>query len=133
MNIEPLLGVVGMASMTVRPGDTSVAQGFSDLPVLASLAVMTVIESACSAAMGELFEAGETTTTTDFSLKITHAVSVGEEVRANVRCIEVLEDLITFEAEVTHLSRTIATAQVQRRLVDRVSYMARVAAERISG
>ena len=48
MQIDELLGSVGMASLTVRPLDTGVAQGINDLPVLAANSALNVIESACS-------------------------------------------------------------------------------------
>jgi predicted thioesterase len=132
MDFEAALGCVGMASISVRPGDTSVALGINDLSVVASMTILNVIESACSAAIIDLLELGETTQTAEFTLELLTTVTVGEELRANARCIEVNDTLFTFEAEVTHLNRTIATAEVQRRLVDRVSYMARIAAERIN-
>lgn len=132
MDFEAALGCVGMASISVRPGDTSVALGINDLSVVASMTILNVIESACSAAIIDLLELGETTQTVEFTLELLTTVTVGEELRANARCIEINDTLFTFEAEVTHLNRTIATAEVQRRLVDRVSYMARIAAERIN-
>ena len=132
MDYEALLGCVGMASISVRPGDTSVALGINDLSVVASMALVNVIESACSAAVIDLLDIGETTQTASIALEILTTVTVGEELRATARCIEIDDTLFTFEAEVTHLNRTIATAEVQRRLVDRVSYMARIAAERIN-
>ena len=132
MDYEALLGCVGMASISVRPGDTSVALGINDLSVVASMAIVNVIESACSAAVIDLLDIGETTQTASIALEILTTVTVGEELRATARCIEIDDTLFTFEAEVTHLNRTLATAEVQRRLVDRVSYMARIAAERIN-
>jgi fluoroacetyl-CoA thioesterase len=132
MDIDATLGCVGMASMSVRPGDTSVAMGLNDLSVVSSTAILNVIESACSAAIIDFLELGETTQTVTFSLEIATTVTVGEELRGHARCIDIQEDIFTFEAEVTHMNKTIATAQVQRRLVDRVSYMARIAAERIT-
>jgi fluoroacetyl-CoA thioesterase len=132
MDFEAALGCVGMAAISVRPGDTSVALGINDLSVVASMTILNVIESACSAAIIDLLELGETTQTVEFTLELLTTVTVGEELRATARCIEINDTLFTFEAEVTHLNRTIATAEVQRRLVDRVSYMARIAAERIN-
>ncbi len=132
MDYEALLGCVGMASISERPGDTYVALGINDLSVVASMAIVNVIESACSAAVIDLLDIGETTQTASIALEILTTVTVGEELRATARCIEIDDTLFTFEAEVTHLNRTIATAEVQRRLVDRVSYMARIAAERIN-
>ena len=131
MSTEELLGAVGMSTMVVRAADTSVASGFNDLPVLASSAAQSLVESACSAALAEYFAPGETTFTQAISLEMSTSVPIGEEVRAHVRVIDVADSLLTFEAEITHINRTIAVAQVQRRLVDRISFMARVAAERI--
>ena len=132
MDIEAALGCVGMASMSVRPGDTSVAMGINDLSVVSSTTILNVIESACSAAIIDFLELGETTQTSTFTLDIATTVTVGEELRGHARCIDIQGDIFTFEAEVTHMNKTIATAEVQRRLVDRVSYMARIAAERIT-
>jgi predicted thioesterase len=131
MNTEELLGAVGMSTMIVRAADTSVAAGSNELSVLSSTSAASLIESACSAALAEHFAPGETSFTSALQLEMATSASVGEEVRAHVRLIEVSENLITFEAAVTHLNRTIATAQVQRRLIDRISFMARIAAEKI--
>jgi hypothetical protein len=34
--VEEVLGTVGFATMTVRPGDTALAMGLSELPVVAT-------------------------------------------------------------------------------------------------
>jgi len=131
MNSEELLGIVGMSTMIVRAADTSVAAGTNDLPVLSSSSAQALLESACSAALAEHFAPGETSFTVSITLEMVTSISVGEEARAHVRVIEVQDDLLIFEAAITHLNRTIATAHVQRRLIDRLSFMARIAAERI--
>jgi fluoroacetyl-CoA thioesterase len=131
MNSEELLGIVGMSTMIVRAADTSVAAGTNDLPVLSSSSAQALVESACSAALAEHFAPGETSFTVSITLEMVTSISVGEEARAHVRVIEVQDNLLIFEAAITHLNRTIATAHVQRRLVDRLSFMARIAAERI--
>jgi predicted thioesterase len=131
MNSEELLGIVGMSTMIVRAADTSVASGTNDLPVLSSSSAQALVESACSAALAEYFAPGETSFTVAIALEMATSISVGEEARAHVRVIEVQDNLLIFEAAITHLNRTIATAHVQRRLIDRLSFMARIAAERI--
>ena len=131
MNSEELLGIVGMSTMIVRAADTSVASGVNDLPVLSTSAAQALVESACSAALAEHFAPGETSFTLSIQLEMATSISIGEEARAHVRLIEVNENIVTFEAAITHLNRTIATAHVQRRLIDRLSFMARIAAERI--
>ena len=130
MSTEELLGAVGMSTMVVRAADTSVALGLNDLPILASSAAQSLVESACSAALAEYFAPGETFTQA-ITLEMSTSVPIGEEVRAHARVIEAEDGLVIFEAEVTHVNRTIAVAHVQRRLVDRISFMARVAAEKI--
>jgi predicted thioesterase len=131
MQSDQLIGSVGMASLTVRPLDTGVAQGLNDLPVLAANSALNVIESACSAAIAEHFGTGETSFTIGAAIQMRGAVSIGSEVRAMVKAVEFAENILTFECEVHQQKRIIAVAQVQRRLVDRVSFMARSAAENL--
>jgi fluoroacetyl-CoA thioesterase len=118
-----------MACLTVRPLDTGVAQGLNDLPVLAANSALNVIESACSAAIAEHFGTGETSI--GAAIQMRGAVSIGSEVRALVKATELTENILTFECEVHQDQRLIAVAQVQRRLVDRVSFMARSAAQNL--
>jgi predicted thioesterase len=131
MQAEQLLGSVGMASLTVRPLDTGVAQGLNDLPVLAANSALNVIEAACSAAIAEFFETGETSFTIGAAIQMRGAVAIGGEIRALVKATECEDNTLTFECEVHQDQRIIAVAQVQRRLVDRVSFMARSAAENL--
>jgi len=131
MQLEGLLGSVGMASLTVRPLDTGVAQGFNDLPVLAANSALNVIENACSAAIAEFFSAGETSFTVGAAIQMRETVTIGHEVRALVSAAELSEDVLTFNCEIHQEQRIIAVAQVQRRLVERVSFMARSAAENL--
>lgn len=128
---HPLLGIVGMSTLIVRAGDTSVAAGVNDLAVMSGSCALSLIESACSAALAEHCAPGETSFTQSISISMSTSVPIGEEVRAHVRVINVNESMLTFEAVITHINRTIATAEVQRRLIDRLSFMARIAAERI--
>ena len=129
MNQEQLLGSVGMAALTVRPLDTGVVQGLNDLPVLAANSALNVIESACSAAIAEYFVTGETSFTVGAAIQMRGAVAIGAEIRALVKATELSESVLTFECEIHQEQRLIAVAQVQRRLVDRISFMARSAAE----
>ncbi len=43
---EEVIGAVGLSTMIVRPGDTCVAMGISDLPILATSHIMHSMESA---------------------------------------------------------------------------------------
>ncbi|MFM8672673.1 MAG: thioesterase family protein [Candidatus Nanopelagicus sp.] len=131
MKAEQVIGAIGMASMSIRPGDTSVAQGVNDLPVISSSQVLGLIESACSTAIIEFLDFGETTVTAISSVDIKGAAGVGSEIHATARCLGLHEDVLQFEVEVHQSSRLIATGLITRRFVERVSFMARVAAETI--
>jgi predicted thioesterase len=129
MKAEQVIGAVGMSTMTIRPGDTSVAQGINDLPVVASNNILNLMESACTTSIIEFLDFGETTITENFRLELIGAVGVGSEIRATVRCASFENNILTFEAEVHQHARLIATGQISRKFVERVSFMARAAAE----
>jgi fluoroacetyl-CoA thioesterase len=132
MNSDAFLGAVGMASLTVRPADTSVAQALNDLPILATPTLLNIFEGACTAALAEHLEAGETSVTSHFEISPLGSVGVGIEIRAHARCIEIENSICKFEIEVHQGEKLIATGIIDRKIVDRVSFAARIAAESIS-
>mgnify|MGYP002654205385 FL=1 len=129
MKAEQVIGAVGMSTMTIRPGDTSVAQGINDLPVVASNNILNLMESACTTSIIEFLDFGETTITENFKLNLIGAVGVGSEIRATVRCASFENNILIFETEVHQHARLIASGQITRKFVERVSFMARAAAE----
>ena len=129
MKPEQVIGVIGMSTMTIRPGDTSVAQGVNDLPVVGSNQLLSLMESACSTAIIEFLDFGETTVTTSSQVDISGAAGVGIEIHATARCLGFDENILKFEVEVHQVARLIATGLITRKFVERVSFMARVAAE----
>ena len=131
MKAEQVIGAIGMASMSIRPGDTSVAQGVNDLPVIGSNQILGLVESACSTAIIEFLDFGETTVTSSSELDIKGAAGVGSEIHATARCLGLVDNVLKFEVEVHQNSRLVATGLITRRFVERVSFMARVAAETI--
>ena len=129
MNSEDVLGAVGLASMTTRPGDTCVAMGISDLPILAPSHLLSVMESASVAALTDLLEPGETTYIEDFEVKVLNSVGIGVEIRATARCSEVEGNALTFLAEVYEGESLVARATIKRTAVERVTFLARTAAQ----
>jgi predicted thioesterase len=132
MNLESVRGAIGMASMTVRPADTSVAQALNDLPILATPTLLSIFEGACTAALAEHLGTGETSVTTDFAITVHASVGVGGEIRAHATCIDVEGQVCKFNIEVHHANKLIASGNVDRKMVDRVSFAARIAAESMS-
>lgn len=118
-----------MASLTIRPGDTFVASGINDLPIISTSSLINLMESACTSVLIEFFEPGETTSTSEVGFTYLGGIGVGNEIRAHATCIKIVGALISFKAEVHHETRIIAGATIERKLVDRVTFMARTAAE----
>ena len=132
MNSETVLGAIGMASLTVRPADTSVAQALNDLPILATPTLINIFEGACTAALAEHLDSGETTITSSLEITSHSSVGVGIEIRANATCIEIEGSIYKFNIEVHQGSKLIASGIIDRKVVDRVSFAARIAAESIT-
>ena len=59
------------------------------------------------------------------------SVGVSTELQAYATCIEISDLTFTFEIEVHRANQLVATGLVKRKLVDRVTYAARIAAEAI--
>jgi len=121
MKAEQVIGAVGMSSMAIRPGDTSVAQGVNDLPVVGSNQILSLMESACSAAIIEFLDFGETSVTFNTQLDVLGAAGVGSEIHATARCLGLIENILKFEVEVHQSARLIASGIISRKFVERVS------------
>ena len=126
---EEVIGAVGLSTRVVRPGDTCVAMGISDLPILASSHIMHSMESASVAALIEYLEPGETTVVEKFELTMIDSVGIGAEVRCTARCIEVDGRELHFLCDLYDGERHIAQGVIKRKAVERVSYLARTAAQ----
>ena len=115
---DEVLGAVGFSVLAVRPGDTCVTMGVSDLPVVAPSIYLSLMESACVAALSEYLDAGETTFLTHSSLEIVGSATSGVEIRANARVINIEGRELTFECEVYDGERHLAQAEITRATVE---------------
>ena len=126
---EEVLGAVGFSVMTIRPGDTCVTMGVSDLPVATASHYLTLMENACVASLSEYLDAGETTFLTHSALDIVGSATAGVEIRANARVINIEGRELTFECDVYDGERHLAQAEIRRATVERLSFLARTAAQ----
>jgi predicted thioesterase len=126
---EEVIGAVGLSTMIVRPGDTCVAMGISDLPILASSHIMHSMESASVAALTEYLEPGETTLVEKFEITIFDSVGIGVEIRCTARCVDIDGRELHFLCDLYDGERHIAQGMIKRKAVERVSYLARTAAQ----
>ena len=126
---EDVIGAVGFSTMAVRPGDTTVAMGISDLPVVATSHLLNLMESACCAALAEFLDSGETSYLLHSDITLSGSATVGDELRANARCVDIDGREVCFECEVFEGERLIASAELKRATVERISFLARTAAQ----
>lgn len=125
---EEVLGAVGITEMVVRPGDTSVAIGIGDLPIIAPSLLINLMEHAAILSLDLFLEPGETTIPISVEFISLSPASIGAALRATSRVIEVEGRELTFECEVYEGERQIAAALIKKSAVERVSFLARTAA-----
>ncbi len=138
---EEVLGAVGFSVMTVRPGDTALAMGLSDLPIVATSHLLHAMESATIAALSEYLDNGETTFLLGTSIELLGSAPVGVELRANARCTNIEgrtmssnalgqgQSVLSFACEIYEGERLVAQGEIKRATVERVTFLARTAAE----
>ncbi len=126
---EEVLGAVGFSVMTVRPGDTALAMGLSDLPIVATSHLLHAMESATIAALSEYLDNGETTFLLGTSIELLGSAPVGVELRANARCTNIDGRELSFACEIYEGDRLVAQGEIKRATVERVTFLARTAAE----
>jgi len=127
--VEQIVGAVGFSVMSVRPGDTSVALGVGDLPIVDQSQLLNLMEHAAVISLDEYLESGETTIAISSELISLSPASIGAELRATSRCIEFENKELTFECEIYEGERQVAAAMIKRATVERVSFLARTAAQ----
>lgn len=126
---EEIIGAVGLSVMTVRPGDTAVAMGVGDLPIIAQSHLINLMEHAAVISLDEYLETGETTIAISVELISLSPASIGAELRATSRCLEVENKELTFECEIYEDDRQVAAAMMKRATVERLTFLARTAAQ----
>ena len=129
LTVEEVIGAVGFSVMTVRPGDTSVAMGVGDLPIVDQSQLLNLMEHAAVISLDEYLDPGETTISISTELISLSPASIGAELRATSRCIEIENKELTFECEIYEGERQVAAAMIKRATVERVSFLARTAAQ----
>lgn len=128
MQPESVVGAVGMSQMVVRPGDTALAHGSGDMPILSTSFLITLMESACNSAIAEYLENGESTYLSDIEMEVHESVGIGSEIQGAATCVSFEEGVLTFVCEIHDGPRLVAASSMRRNLVERVTFLARTAA-----
>ena len=128
MQHEQAIGAVGISQMVVRPGDTALAHGSGDMPILSSSFLITMMESACNSAIAEFLDNAESTVLQRLELEVRESVGIGPEIQGTATCVRSDGNQLTFTCEVYDGSRLLAVATMERLVIERVSFLARTAA-----
>lgn len=128
---DEMLGAVGFSTMIGRPGDTCVAMGIGELPIIAPAHLLSLMESATIAAMVEFLEPSETTYLMTSGMEVIDSAAMGVELRASARLDEIDGKELVFICDVYEGDRYIARGRIKRKAVERVSFLARTAAREL--
>ena len=128
MQAESVVGAVGISQMVVRPGDTALAHGSGDMPILSSSFLITLMESACNSAIAEFLDNGESTFLSDIEMEVHESVGIGSEIQGAATCVSFEDGVLTFVCEIHDGPRLVAASSMRRSLVERVTFLARTAA-----
>lgn len=129
---ENLLGAVGIANMMTRPGDTAAAVGDGDLAVVSTSFLVRLMDGASHTAISEYLAMNETSITTQCEFRIENVIGIGMDLNATatVVALDVNEgqELLVFDCDIYHGTMRVAHGMVQREIVERMRYAAKVAA-----
>ena len=128
MQTDSIIGAVGISQMVVRPGDTALAHGSGDMPVLSTSFLITLMESACNSAIAEYLDNAETAVTNSMQIRISESVGISSEVQGSATCVGFEDGELLFECEIHDGTRVVAAALLRRSVVERVAHLARTAA-----
>ena len=128
---ESVIGAVGISQMVVRPGDTSLAHGSGDMAILSASFFVTLMESACNSSLADLIENGDTTVLTNLQFEVLHPVGIGTELQGAATCTSFSDGNLIFICEIHDGQRMVATGTMNRKLVDRVTFLAKSAARAV--
>lgn len=129
---ENLLGAVGIANMTTRPGDTAAAMGDGDLAVVSTSFLLRLMDGASHTAISEYLAMHETSITTQNEFRIENVVGIGIDLNATATVVALDDkdgkESVIFDCEIHHGTLRVAHGMIQREIVERVRYSAKVAA-----
>jgi len=125
MELEPGLGA--RVALTVTDSDTAQTLGSGDVPVLGTPRVLALVEAATVRATARHLPPGTTTVGTRVQLEHLLATPVGGTVTAEARLSTVDGRRLVFEFTVHDGDRLAARGTVERTLVDREKFLAKVA------
>ena len=117
------VGAVARVELTVTDADTAQAVGSGDVPVLATPAVLALVEAAALAAVEGRLDAGATTVGTWVELEHLAPTPEGGAVTARATLVAVDDRTLEFEVEVADAAGVVARGRHRRVVVDRARFL----------
>jgi predicted thioesterase len=122
----PTAGLTAIVELTVGAADTAVALRSGDVAVLATPRLVALVEEATVAAVAPALDAQLTTVGTRVELDHHAPTPVGSTVIATARLVAVDGRRLAFEVVVHDGTEVAAQGRVERVVVDRARFLARV-------
>lgn len=123
MEIE--VGTSAVVHLVVGVGDTAIALGSGDVPVLGTPRVVALMEQAAVAALAGTLDEGATSVGTRITVDHLAASLVGVEVTATAEVVGLDGRAVSFRLAVDEGDRQVATGTHVRYVVDRNRFLGR--------
>jgi fluoroacetyl-CoA thioesterase len=127
MDRQLSVGIQGKARLTVAESNTAIAHGSGTVSVLATPALIALLENAAQNSVAPFLEAGNTTVGTMVNIKHLAATPVGLNVVAVSRLTELDGRRLVFEVEARDEVEVVATGVHERFIIKADSFMKRAA------
>ena len=121
-------GIAGEGRMKVTDEDTAAEWGSGTLPVLATPAMILLIERTASECLRPLLQEGESTVGTHLDIRHTAASAVGAEVFCRVELVETDRSKLIFNVMVWDSAGEVGSGRHERFLVKNEKFMAKTVA-----
>ncbi|MDD2626623.1 MAG: thioesterase [Candidatus Methanomethylophilus sp.] len=122
-------GITGTRTLTVTAADTAAAYGSGTLPVLATPAVLLLVERTALESVAPQLAAGDTTVGTLAELHHTSSSPVGSTVTCRTELVEVDRARLRFSFKVTDRCGEVAFGFHERFVVHTEKFMAKAQAK----
>lgn len=133
VELEHLVGAMGHAPSVVNTENTAITMGSGALPVLATPALVALVEHAAASAVTSYLPPGMTTVGTSIHLRHLAATPIGHNVQAEAVLVAVSGRRLEFKVQAYDEREKIAEGTHERFIVDAERFMAKMADKKPKG
>jgi len=117
------LGITHQGSMKVTDGNTAASWGSGTLPVLATPAMILLIEKTAVECLSPLLREGESTVGISMDIKHSAPSAVGSEIFCRVELVETDRSRLVFDVRVRDSAGEVGSGRHERFLVNNEKFM----------